>query len=101
MAYPSNPQMWHYYFNRKNHQDAIDFYNDCLEVDIRTDDGQYLQTTTRITATPSHIVVTAETDAFTFGDCGENEESEIWYSKCDFVETHECTRIYNPNKTWK
>ena len=98
MAYPSNPQRWNYYFNRKNFQDAISFYNDCMAIDLAKNDGYNLQTSPAITAFPSHIMVTAETDAFTYGDCGENEESEIWYSKCDFVETHECTRIYNPNK---
>lgn len=98
MAYPSNPQMWHYYFKRQNFQDAISFYNDCMAIDLANNDGCNLQTSPTITAFPSHIMVTAETDAFTYGDCGENEESEIWYSKCDFVETHECTRIYNPNK---
>lgn len=86
MAYPSDPQAWRFYFSRHNHQDAIDFYN------FKDD---YLAS---ITATPSHIIVRCEIDAFTFGDCENNEESEIWYSKCDFVETHECTRIQNPNK---
>lgn len=97
MAYPSDPQAWRFYFSRHNHQDAIDFYNVCLEQDLASGNfkDDYLAS---ITATPSHIIVRCEIDAFTFGDCDNNEESEIWYSKCDFVETHECTRINNPNK---
>lgn len=98
MAYPSNPQKWAYYFDRKNHQDAISFFNDCFAVDLATNDGYDLHTSPSISATPSHIIVYAETDAFTYGDCSDDVESEIWYSKCDFIENHECTRIYNPNK---
>jgi hypothetical protein len=97
MAYPSNPQMWHYYFKRENFQDAINFYNDCKRT---WDNDCPPECEPTITATPSHIYVGCETDSFTFGDCGENEESELWYSRCDFIETHECTRIYNPNKKW-
>lgn len=97
MAYPANPQMWHYYFRKENFQDAIDFYNACNET---WDSDCPLEYKPVIGATPSHIFVGCETDAFTFGDCGENKESELWYSKCDFIETHECTRIQNPNKKW-
>lgn len=94
MGHPLNPQMWYFYFNRKNHQSAISYFNDCLDTWCKELD----EDKPCITATPSHIIVKTIVDEVLYGDCGECEESEIWYSQCDFVETSECTRIYNPNK---
>lgn len=100
MGHPSIPEMWYFYFKKESFQQAIDFYNVNLEQHLRDFDGQELQDRPTIGATPSHVYVKTVIDTFLYNDCETELESEIWYSQADFVETHECTRIYNPNKKW-
>lgn len=95
----SKMEKWNYYFSDKTR--AIEFFNHHMERYLLMWDGfvnDANELFPRIIATPSHIIVSVETDIFLHRDADTDKEHEVWYSYCDFIETHECTRIYNPNK---